>query len=92
MRGGTSSTFTSRSGGTVSGGTATFGGESRMGRFDRDHDHDRDRHRRFRDRDFAFGVYPGYDYYASDYDDGCYRWEQVPTRSGWRWLRVWVCD
>jgi hypothetical protein len=72
-------------------------GDTRMGRMDRDHDrgdHDRDR---FRGRGFAFGFYPGYDYYNYDYynygyDDSCYQWEQVHTRRGWHWARVWVCD
>jgi len=50
------------------------------------HDH------RFRGPRFAFGFYPGYDYTTYNYDDGCYQWQEVPTRRGWRWLRVWVCD
>jgi hypothetical protein len=61
---------------------------------DRDHDHDRDhdRGRRFFGPGFAFGSYPGYDYYAYDYDDSCYQWQQVHTRYGWRWARLWVCE
>jgi hypothetical protein len=54
----------------------------------RDHDHDG----RFRGPRFAFGFYPGYDYNTYSYDDGCYQWQEVPTRRGWRWLQVWVCD
>jgi hypothetical protein len=63
---------------------------SHMGRMDHDHHHDHDG--RFRGPGFAFGFYPGYDYYAYDDDAGCYQLRHVPTRYGWRWLRVWVCD
>jgi hypothetical protein len=42
--------------------------------------HDR-HHRRF----FVVTAAPYY------YDDGCYQPQQVPTRWGWRWQRVWVC-
>ena len=45
---------------------------------------------------FGFG-YPDYspDYYANydyGYDPSCYQVQQVRTRYGWRWRRVWVCD
>jgi hypothetical protein len=72
------------------GNNMSFRGDSRMGRMDHGRDHD-GRFRRFRGSSFAFG-YPGYDYYAYDYDDSCYQLREVPTRHGWRWLRVWVCD
>jgi hypothetical protein len=81
-----------------------FGG--RMDRDHMDHDHmDRGRGDHDRgDRDhgrgrFAFGFgYPDYssDYYYSDsdygYDPSCYQDQQVRTRYGWRWRRIWVCD
>jgi hypothetical protein len=99
-RGGNPGAFNGGNAGAFNGGRAfnggnnmSFRGESRMGRMDHDRDHDgRFRgFRGFRGPSFAFG-YPGYDYYASDYDDGCYQLREVPTRYGWRWLRVWVCD
>ena len=55
-----------RNAGAFNGGNAmSFRGDARMGRMD--HDHDRGDHDRFRGRGFAFGFYPGYDYYGSDY-------------------------
>jgi hypothetical protein len=83
VRGGNAGTFNG-------GNNMSFRGDTRMGRMDHDRDHDR-RFRRFRGPAFAFG-YPGYDYYAYDYDDSCYQLREVPTRHGWRWLRVWVCE
>jgi hypothetical protein len=96
LRGGPSGSsgpaFSARGGnpGTFNGGNAgTFnGGNTRFGRVDRDHDRDR----RFFGPGFAFGYFPGYDYYAYDYDDSCYQLERVHTPYGWRWHRVWVCD
>jgi hypothetical protein len=91
-RGGNPGTFNSGNAGAFNGGNA------RMGRMDRDHDHDRgrdhdrDRDGRFFGPGFAFGYNPGYDYYANDYDDSCYQWQQVHTRYGWRWARLWVCE
>jgi hypothetical protein len=73
------------------GNTMSFRGDSRMGRMEQDHDRGRD-HGRFRGPGFAFGYYPGYDYNTYDYNDGCYQLREVPTRYGWRWRRVWVCD
>jgi hypothetical protein len=91
--------FNGGNAGTFNGGNAmSFRGDSRMGRMEHDHDHDRDHDhdhdRRFRSPGFAFGYYPGYDYYNyNTYDDeSCYQWQHVPTRRGWRWLRIWVCD
>jgi hypothetical protein len=77
--------------GAVNGGNnMSFRGASRMDRMHHGRDHDG---RRFRGPGFAFGVgYPGYNYYAYDYDESCYQLRNVPTRHGWRWLRVWVCD
>jgi hypothetical protein len=83
VRGGNAGTFNG-------GNNMSFRGDTRMGRMDHGRDHDR-RFRRFRGPAFAFG-YPGSDYYAYDYDDSCYQLREVPTRRGWRWLRVWVCD
>jgi hypothetical protein len=93
-------TFNGGNAGTFNGGNGmSFRGDARMGRMEHDHDRDRGDHDRDRDRDrfrpgFAFGFYPGYDYYTYDngYDDSCYQWQQVPTRRGWRWARIWVCD
>jgi hypothetical protein len=69
---------------------------SRMGRMDMDHDRGgRDHDGRFRGRNFAFGFLPGYDYgydYDDGYDPGCYQLQQVHTRYGWHWRRVWVCS
>jgi len=50
-------------------------------------------HHRHHFRRFAIGFsgpdsYYDYPYY---YDD-CYQLRQVPTRYGWRWVRVNVCD
>jgi hypothetical protein len=72
----------------------SFRDGSRMGRMDRDHDRDHDRGGRFHRQRFAFGfgVPDYYDYDYGYYDDGCYQLREVPTRHGWRWLRVWVCD
>jgi hypothetical protein len=80
---------------------------SRVGRMDHDHDHDHDgrmdrdhdHDHRFRGPRFVFdfpSYFPSYSYYDyndyTTYDDDCYQWRQVPTRHGWRTLRVWVCD
>jgi hypothetical protein len=60
----------------------------RMGRDRGDRDHDRGRFRSFA---FGFpGYYSDYDYDYNDYS--CFQVRQVPTRYGWRWRRVWVCD
>jgi hypothetical protein len=74
------------------GNSMSFRGDARMGRMDHDRGHDHDRDGRFRGPRFAFGFNPGYDYYANDYDDGCYRLREERTRYGWRWRRIWVCD
>jgi hypothetical protein len=89
-RGGNVAAF---NGGNFNGGNnVSFREGSRMGRMD--HDHDRDHRGRFRGQRFAFGfgVPDYYDYDYNYYDDGCYQLREVPTRHGWRWLRVWVCD
>jgi hypothetical protein len=72
----------------------SFRGDARMGRMEHDHDRGDHDHDRFRGPGFAYGFYPGYDDYYNtyNYDDSCYQLEQVPTRRGWRWARVWVCD
>ena len=44
------------------------------------------RHHRHHRRFFVVTAAP---YYY--YDDGCYQLQQVPTRWGWRWQRVWLC-
>ena len=46
-------------------------------------------HRHFR-RGFGFGL-GFYPYYADYGYYGCYRWRHVPTRVGWRWVRINVC-
>jgi hypothetical protein len=82
------------------GDNMSFRENSRMGRMDHGHEHGREHGRdhdgRFRGPNFAFGFgYPDYygsDYYYNNYDDGCYELREVPTRYGWRWRRVWVCD
>jgi hypothetical protein len=93
---GNAGAFNGGNAGAFNGGNS-FRGDSRMGRMEHGHDRDHDRDGgRFRGSGFAFGFYPGYnydydyDYYNSDY--GCYQLRQVPTRYGWRWQRVWVCD
>jgi hypothetical protein len=88
MRSGNAGVRSGNAGAFSGGNNMSFRGDSRMGRMGHDRDHER--FNRFRGPRFAFGFSDSYTDYS--YNDGCYQWREVPTRRGWRWLRVWVCN